>query len=99
VLLGSVRSVSSYPATHEGMLRKLRNQVLVNELAAKGTPLEVVAELATNPNNVSGYQWSSPSGPPVGIFGGTICTASIVTELRRPISYVIPFVKRSIGIE
>jgi HlyD family secretion protein len=99
VLLGSVRSVSSYPATPEGMLRTLRNQVLVNELAAKGTPLEVVAELATNPNNVSGYQWSSPSGPPVGIFGGTICTASIVTELRRPISYVIPFVKRSIGIE
>jgi HlyD family secretion protein len=99
VLMGSVRSVSSYPATPEGMLRTLRNQVLVNELAAKGTPLEVVAELSTNPNNVSGYQWSSPSGPPVGIFGGTICTASIVTELRTPISYVIPFVKRSIGIE
>jgi HlyD family secretion protein len=99
VMIGKVRSVSSYPATPEGMLRTLRNQALVTELSAQGAPLEVVAELVLDPKTKSGYQWSSPSGPPLGIFGGTMCTASIVTETRKPISYVIPFVKKSLGVE
>jgi HlyD family secretion protein len=99
VMMGTVRSISSYPATPEGMLRTLRNQALVTELSSQGAPLEVVAELESDPETVSGYRWSSPSGPPVGIFGGTLCTASIVTEMRRPISYVIPFLKKSFSVE
>ena len=99
VMIGRVRSVSTYPATPEGMLRTLRNQALVTLLSAQGAPLEVVAELVPDPKTVSGYKWSSPGGPPLGIFGGTMCTASIVTETRKPISYVIPFMKKSLGVE
>ena len=80
------------------MLRTLRNKALADELSSQGAPLELVAELVAD-RTVSGYKWSSPSGPPLGIFGGTMCTASIVTETRRPISYVIPFIKKSLGVE
>ena len=99
VMIGKVRSISTYPATPEGMLRTLRNKALVDELSSQGAPLELVAELVMDSRTVSGYKWSSPSGPPLGIFGGTMCTASIVTETRRPISYVIPFIKKSLGVE
>lgn len=94
---GIVRSVSTYPATPEGIMRTLRNESLVKELTGGSAPLELVVDLseATNP---SGYQWSSPQGPPVGIFGGTMCSGSVIIDKKRPISYVIPLVKEKLGL-
>ena len=94
---GVVRSVSTYPATPEGLMLTLRNEALVKELTGGSAPLEVVVDLIET-DNESGYQWSSPKGPPVGIFGGTMCTGSIIIDRRRPISYVIPMVKEKLGM-
>lgn len=94
---GTVRSVSTYPATPEAVLRTLRNETLAKELTGGSAPLEVVVDLEEM-NNASGYAWSSPQGPPVGIFGGTMCTASIIIDKKRPISYVIPLVKEKLGL-
>jgi NHLM bacteriocin system secretion protein len=94
---GVVRSVSTYPATPEGLMLTLRNEVLVKELTGGSAPLEVVVDLIET-DNESGYQWSSPKGPPVGIFGGTMSTGSIIIDRRRPISYVIPMVKEKLGM-
>ncbi len=94
---GTVRSVSTYPATPDGIMRTLRNEALVKELTGGSAPLEVVVDL-TEADNASGYQWSSPQGPPVGVYGGTMCTGSIIIDRRRPISYVIPLVKEKLGM-
>lgn len=95
---GRVRTVSTYPATPDGIMRTLRNESLVKELSGGSAPLEVVVDLSEETKNTSGYQWSSPNGPPVGIFGGTMCTASIIIDKRQPISYVIPLVKEKLGL-
>ncbi len=94
---GIVRSVSTYPATPDGLMRTLRNEALVKELTGGSAPLEVVVDLVPS-ETTSGYAWSSPQGPPVGIFGGTMCSGSIIIDRRRPISYVIPLVKEKIGL-
>lgn len=94
---GIVRSVSTYPATAAGMSLTLRNDSLVKELSGGSAPLEVVVDLY-EAQNTSGYQWSSPQGPPVGIFGGTMCNGSIIIDKKRPISYVIPLVKEKLGL-
>ncbi|MFN0126877.1 MAG: NHLP bacteriocin system secretion protein [Verrucomicrobiales bacterium] len=94
---GIVRSVSTYPATPDGLMRTLRNEALVKELTGGSAPLEVVVDLVPAGTS-SGYAWSSPQGPPVGIFGGTMCSGSIIIDRRRPISYVIPLVKEKIGL-
>lgn len=98
VMIGTVRSVSSYPATAQGMERTLRNPTLAHELAGKGAPLEVVVELTTDASTESKFKWSSPKGPPVGIFGGTMCEGAVVVDERKPISYIIPLVKAKIGL-
>ena len=64
-----------------------------------GAPLEVVAELVPDDHTVSQFKWSSPNGPPTGVFGGTLCTASITVSQRKPIGYVIPLVKDSLGMQ
>ncbi|MES2708562.1 MAG: NHLP bacteriocin system secretion protein [Verrucomicrobiota bacterium] len=94
---GVVRSVSTYPVTPQGIQRTLRNEALAKELTGGSAPLEVVVDL-TEAANASGYEWSSPQGPPVGIFGGTMCTGSIIIDRKRPISYVIPLVKEKLGM-
>jgi HlyD family secretion protein len=88
VLLGKVVSVGDFPATEQGMLRVLGNTSLVRALSQAGAPVEVRVELI-KAQTASGYQWSSPQGPPFAVESGTFCTAAIVVAERRPISLVI----------
>jgi HlyD family secretion protein len=98
-MLGVVKSVSLFPSTPEGMQRVLRNDQLVKELSQRGSPIEVTTDLLVNPATRSGYKWSSSQGPPIGIFSGTLCTASIVVDRKRPVEYVIPKIKETLGIQ
>jgi HlyD family secretion protein len=50
-----------------------------------------------NPKNPSGYQWTSRKGPAVTISSGTLCTAEIVTRWQKPITLVLPFLKKALG--
>jgi HlyD family secretion protein len=96
-MLGEVRSVSRYPVTPEGMARVLRNEQLARALSAEGPMLEVVVDLLEDPTTPSGFAWSSSEGPPTPVFTGTICRGEVIVETRRPISYVLPIFKRTLG--
>jgi len=63
-------------------------------------PFIAFAELVpdANPKNVSGFQWTSAVGPPKRITSGSFCTYQVVVDQKRPISYVIPMVKKTLGI-
>jgi HlyD family secretion protein len=75
----------------------LRNDKLVETLMGRSAPIEVVAKLLPDPATPSGYKWSSSKGPPTQVMSGTLATGSVVVESRRPISYVLPVIKRSVG--
>jgi HlyD family secretion protein len=96
-IIGKVRDVSDYPMTSEGLLRILRNPRLVEELTGTSAPIEVSTDLIEDPDTPSGFRWSSSQGPPNRVYSGTLCSASVTVDKRRPISYVIPILKRSVG--
>ena len=91
---GKVSTVGEFPSTEEGMMRVLQNSNLVEMLSGNSAPIEIFAELLINEKTVSGYEWSSPKGPPLKIHGGTICTTSITVEKQPPISLVIPLLRK-----
>ena len=91
---GKVSSVAEFPSTDEGMMRVLQNSKLVTMLSGNSAPIEIFAELLTNKETVSGYEWSSPKGPPLTVHGGTICTTTITVEEQAPISLVIPLLRK-----
>jgi HlyD family secretion protein len=91
---GKVSSVSEFPSTEEGMMRVLQNRNLVEMLSGNSAPIEIFAELLTNEKTASGFEWSSPKGPPLKIHSGTICTTSITVEKQPPISLVIPLLRK-----
>ena len=97
-MLGEVKAVSDYPMTPQGLEHVLRNPALVSELTGGTAPIEVNAALIPDPSTPSGFRWSSSKGPPVKIFSGTICSATMTVETKRPISYVLPILRKTVGM-
>lgn len=97
-MVGKVKSISPYPSTPESMMSILGNGRLVQDLSGSSAPLKVIVSLELDPTTKSGFKWSSPHGPPVGVFGGTLCSGSIVVSERKPIGFVIPLVKETLGL-
>jgi HlyD family secretion protein len=95
---GVVEQASDYPVTPEGLRRVLRNQQLIQELTGESAPIEVRVQLIEDPETPSGFRWSSSEGPPSRVFSGTICTANVTVETKKPISYVLPIVRKTVGM-
>jgi HlyD family secretion protein len=95
---GKVRNVSAYPVTKDGLIRVLHTDTLVERLTKDGAPIEVRVTLsrAATP---SGYKWSSSIGPQVAISTGTLCQGSFEIARKTPISYVIPAIRKTLGME
>lgn len=96
VMLGKVTQVAEFPATNQGMMQVLDNEMLVKQLSGRGAPIEVLVDLIPSDKTSSGYKWSSPKGPPVTIQSGTLCSAYIIVKRTRPINLVIPLLKKQV---
>jgi len=97
-MLGRVVSVSEYPATSRGMLYTLGNEDLVQTLAAQGASFELHIDLIVDDSTQSGFKWSSPKGPPLKINSGTLCDGSVKVMEQRPVSLVIPALKKALSV-
>lgn len=97
-VIGKVKAVSEFPATTQGMMRILKNQELVKTLGGGGAPYEVLVDIIENPSTYSGLTWSSGKGPKTRIHSGTLTTSQIVTKEERPLTLVIPALKKFLGI-
>jgi HlyD family secretion protein len=96
-ILGKVTSVSEYAATPEELKRTLSNDQLASKFA-ESTPFQIFVQPVLQDDNKSGFKWTSSQGPPITIGSGTFCTVQVVVERRKPISYVIPSVKQTLGL-
>ncbi len=99
-MIGTVVDVSSFPSTPQGMMRILRNESLVQQMSAAGSPIQVLIEPELDAATPSGFKWSSRKGPEQEVVAGTLAYASVVVENRKPIHLVLPLLKRwFLGIE
>lgn len=96
VLLGEVVNVSAFPATPRGMMHILENETLVELLSKNGPPIKVRAKLTKDPDTFSGFKWSSGQGAPVKLQSGTMCQTEVVVEEQKPISLIIPYLKKTV---
>ena len=95
-ICGFVSHVSSYTVNNEAMLRVLQNDLLVQNLTANGAPYEVTVCLLPDPSTVNGLKWTTKKGAPVDIKGGTLCSAAVVVDNKRPAEFVMPFIRKKI---
>lgn len=91
---GVVLSVSDAPVSKKTMLRFLGNEDLVEQLSRDGAPMGVFIDLVDSDETASGYVWTSGKGPAVTIDRNSVCSVEIVTRRQRPLSLVLPFLKK-----
>lgn len=96
VMLAEVVSTSAFPATTRGMMRVLKNEKLVELLSHDAPPIKVRARLIKDASTFSGFKWTSGEGAEIKPKSGTMCKAEVVVKEQRPISLVIPFLKRNL---
>ena len=95
-MLGLVTYVSEYPSTGQSMMKSLKNEALVKELSAGGAPIMVKVDLIPAPKTPSGYKWSSSEGPTIKLQTGTLCFGNVTVSSQKPISLVIPMLKKKL---
>lgn len=98
LMLARVTYVSDFPASPRGMRRVLKNDKLVAALAGGDAPYEVHADLLIDAHTASKYKWTSSLGPPQRIQSGTLATAQITVDTRRPIEMVLPLLREYTGL-
>lgn len=93
-----VISVDEYVASTTSMQSILGDDMLVQTFLQSGPVVGVVCKLKKDDSTASGYYWSSKKGADVQITQGTLVSADIVVDEKRPISMVIPMLKEKLSM-
>lgn len=93
-LLGTVAHLSALPVSDQDIIHRVHNPQLVNYLKkGQAAVIAAVIKPLQDSKTASGYLWSTPQGPPSPPKAGSICDVQINIEVRRPITYLFPFLK------
>ncbi|HEY8550557.1 MAG TPA: NHLP bacteriocin system secretion protein [Vicinamibacterales bacterium] len=87
-----------FAAGPDYVMTTLRNEAVARKLIGSGPVFEVRARLKEKPSTPSGFEWSTSEGPPFKIGGGTLVNVAIIVERKRPITLVMPFLRKTFGI-
>jgi HlyD family secretion protein len=98
-MLGTVTSISPYPVTLAEAEKVVGNREIAEALVSNGYRIQVFAELQSDPSTFSRFRWSSSKGPRLEITAGTTTTARVAVDRRAPITFVLPILKASVGVD
>jgi HlyD family secretion protein len=96
---GRVTRVSGQDVSDEDVDRILHNRQLTKSLFDGHQALLAHIELTPTKENASGFEWWSGKGPPYRIEPGTVATVDVIVERVRPISLVVPALRKLLSIE
>lgn len=91
-----VVEIDEYVATSASMRGILGDDTLVQTFTQNGPVVGVTCRLRTDDSTASGYWWSNKKGTDIMISEGTLVSADIVIEKKRPISMLIPLLKEKL---
>jgi len=97
-MVGKVAEVSPYPSSTGAMKSLLRNDMLVKAIESQGPSIPVHVDLVEDKATRSGYKWTSSRGPDIQLSSGAVCSAYVIRETVRPITLVVPTIKRKLGL-
>ncbi len=100
-IVGTVTKVSTFPVTLNDMKTIIGSEDIAKHLGESlggKAPIQVFADLETDPNTISGYRWSSSDGPALEISSGTTTEVRVKVGEVAPISYIIPMFRSITGI-
>lgn len=97
-ILGTVTSVSDFPVTLAEAESVIGNREVAEALIAGGYRIQVYSDLLRD-DQTGGFDWSYSKGPDMAVSPGTTTTARVTVEHRTPITFVLPILRSSVGID
>lgn len=97
-IVAEIRSVSAFPVTTDAVSSMVGNTEVAQDITQGRSVIQVVAALRKDPEAYTGYEWTSGKGPPGPLTAGTTAAARATVEFRRPITFVIPILRKWTGI-
>lgn len=97
-MIGTVVAVSPFPVSASKIQATLQNENLVKTFSEDKSPIELRVVLKKDKNTKSGFAWTSSQGPDKIITQGTMISARVIIERKKPISLVIPAFKSILGL-
>jgi HlyD family secretion protein len=95
---GEISKVSEYVAASGDLLDDFGNESFVAGMEKTlGPVVRVEIKMEHDPDATSGYKWSTEEGYPLKITAGTAVEVKVITQEQRPVSYVIPWLRRQLG--
>lgn len=92
-LVGQIKDISQYAVSEQVMDNLLHNTYLVHFLSNNRPVTQVIAFPVRDPQDPTGYQWTSNQGPPIKISTGSVGEAKVIVESMHPIYYLLPLQK------
>jgi len=96
---GKVTRVSPLPVSLAEAQAVIGNREIAESLVTGGYRMQVYAELERSTDAPDRFNWSSSRGPDGEISVGTTTTVRVTVDDRPPISFVLPSLKKSAGID
>ena len=93
---GIVASVSLFPVSYESISAELKNSDFAKTLTQGGTVMRVEVDFLPSDQTRSGLQWTSRNGAQATVEPGMVGALLINTEYRRPISYILPYLREHV---
>jgi HlyD family secretion protein len=98
-IVGEVTRVSQLPVSLAEAQAVIGNREIAESLVTGGYRMQVYARLDRDADAPGRFRWSSSRGPEDEISVGTTTTARVTVDNRSPISFVLPSLKKSAGID
>lgn len=92
-----VVGVDDYVASTQTIRNTLGDDTLVQTFLQGGSVVGVTCKLRRDDSTASGYYWSSKKGADLVVAQGTLVSADIVIDEKRPITMVIPLLKEKLS--
>ena len=95
-MVGSVEKVGLYPANPARLAAWYKNEDLARLFKGNDAAGTVRVRLISDPANPAGVRWTGKVPEDVDISPGRLCTIQVTVAQRAPISYVIPYIRRTV---
>lgn len=92
-ILGKITSVSSVPRSTDSIAAIVGNRELAMSFGTGGSMIEVRSLLDEKDDSPSGFAWSSGQGPDISITSGMTISLDTTIEYRKPITFLLPFLR------
>lgn len=92
-MIGEVTDISKFPMTTSAITATIDNDGLVSLFTKDGPPIAVIVKFKIDANTKK-YLWSSSRSIDIEVTPGTLCSSQIMVKEQRPISMVMPYLKK-----